>query len=322
MDSLDVGIIREMVLDPSSTNIQWDIRRSFRKIAQKLGTSDDTVRYRLKAMEDGVLRGWRLGINPRLLGYSTAFFFFDVNPEGIKPDVLQEVRKQPGVMWYVNYFGNFVGAMMAHRDLEALEAIQGRLSKAAQARVFFRNAASFPKCSLTLSEMDWRIIESIQREPRKAYSLVARQLHTSSRTIRRRLDRMIRERALYVLPDLDFKELEGEVSVSFNVFYASPEAKVGVDREVMARFSDRIVVAQLNDFDQGFFEFVLQNLSKIDEVKAAVSAIPGVKMVSARAMLDLVNLLGEVFRDDLSQLARATPPRVEGPLGASSRVPG
>ena len=309
MDSLDIGIIRELFLDPSSANIQWDIRRSFRKIAKKLNTSDDTVRYRLKALEGGVLRGWRVGINPRLLGYSTAYLFFDVHPESLKGEILREVARIPGVMWYVDYFGSFVGCMIAYREQGSLKEISERLSKASRAEFFTKNDARFPKCALALSETDWRIVENIQRQPRRAYSEIARQLGTSTRTVRRRLDRMIHERALFLLPDLNLDELRGSVAVSVNVFYKDSAAKIAVDREVISKFSEYLVVAMLNDLDQGFFELIVPNLTRIDEVKAAAGAIQGVKMASARAMLDFANLLGEVFgRDVKNRLAQGLQP--------------
>ena len=306
LDSLDIGIIREMFLDPSSTNIQWDIRRSFRKIAQKLDTSDDTVRYRLKALESGVLRGWRVGINPSLLGYSTAYLFFDVHPESLKREVLLGVAGIPGLMWYVDYFGSFVGCMIAYRSPGSLKDISERLSKASRAEFFVKNAASFPKCTVTLSEMDWKIVGNIQKQPRKAYSEIARQLGSSTRTVRRRLDRLIHEKALYVLPDLNLGELRGSTAVSVNVFYADPADKIRVNSEVISKFREYLVVAQLNDFDQGFFELILPNLSRAEEVRVTTEAIPGVRLVSVRAMLNMVNLLGEVFRHDLEdQMARA-----------------
>lgn len=76
MDEIDMHIIKKLT---------DDARISFRKIAEELKISADTVisRYR-KLQENGVIQGSTVVINPRKVGYHcTAAFLIDASPPHI-----------------------------------------------------------------------------------------------------------------------------------------------------------------------------------------------------------------------------------------------
>jgi len=73
MDKIDMAIIERLIKDA---------RMSFRKIAQQLGVSPDTVISRYAALQkNGVIRGSTIVINPRKIGYQAmAAFMIDISP--------------------------------------------------------------------------------------------------------------------------------------------------------------------------------------------------------------------------------------------------
>jgi len=76
MDNIDYAIV---------TKLTKDARTSFRKIAEDLKVSPDTVINRYAALQEkGVIRGSTVVINPRKLGYQAmAAFMIDTSPAHI-----------------------------------------------------------------------------------------------------------------------------------------------------------------------------------------------------------------------------------------------
>lgn len=73
MDELDRAIIQRLTVDA---------RMSFRKIAQELGVSADTVMNRYSALQkEGIIQGSTIVLNPRKIGYhAMVVFLIDVSP--------------------------------------------------------------------------------------------------------------------------------------------------------------------------------------------------------------------------------------------------
>ena len=76
MDKIDLAVIDKLTRNA---------RMSFRRIAEDLGVSPDTVISRYAALQkDGVIRGSTIVINPRKIGYQAmAVFMIDISPSHI-----------------------------------------------------------------------------------------------------------------------------------------------------------------------------------------------------------------------------------------------
>jgi len=74
MDEKDMKILEILMKDG---------RKSYTEIAKMLGTSETSVRKRVKKMEEeGVIKGYRAEIEPSKIGYNVvALTGFDTNPE-------------------------------------------------------------------------------------------------------------------------------------------------------------------------------------------------------------------------------------------------
>jgi DNA-binding Lrp family transcriptional regulator len=206
-----------MLLDPVALTFQADVRRAYRMMGERLGVTEDTVRNRVKALEKGCLRGWRVGINPTILGYSTTSIDFDPRPVA-KSESLRAMRTVPGMMLLMNYYGGYVGALVAYRNEESLKEKLGLILRGtSNPGTIERVDVRFPNCNTKLLETDWEIVKALQRNPRRRYDEVAKQVRLSPRTVRRRLERMVQGRAIFAVPDLNLKALQGVTKVTLRI---------------------------------------------------------------------------------------------------------
>jgi DNA-binding Lrp family transcriptional regulator len=169
LDTLDIGILREFIADVPNRCLQPDVKKSYVAIAKKLGTTEDTVRNRVDWMyEKGILRGWRLGVNPTLFGYQTDFFFFDNASRREKDEVLKKLKAISGVLWIVDYLGNFAGVLISSKDEETLERKISPVSHVFTSKAFVRVTNQFPLVKSKLTITDWNVIRSWMKDQRKS----------------------------------------------------------------------------------------------------------------------------------------------------------
>lgn len=132
MDQMDLVIIKRMT---------ENARVSFRKIAEELGISPDTVISRYKAMqEEGVVRGSTVVLDPKKIGYTgMAAFMIDTSPtnvigmEATQPTVssiLETVIKMPDIILATKTVGDHdMLAIAVIRDVEHLIATGSEIAK-------------------------------------------------------------------------------------------------------------------------------------------------------------------------------------------------
>ncbi|PVX26816.1 MAG: hypothetical protein CW716_05280, partial [Candidatus Bathyarchaeum sp.] len=132
MDQMDLVIIKRMT---------ENARVSFRKIAEELGVSPDTVISRYKAMqEEGVIRGSTVVLDPQKIGYKgMAAFMIDTSPtniigtEATQPTVssiLETVIKMPDIILATKTVGDHdMLAIAVIRDVEHLIATGSDIAK-------------------------------------------------------------------------------------------------------------------------------------------------------------------------------------------------
>src|SRR5260370_37680321 len=87
-------IMREISSSPS----QWNARRSYAEVARKLGVDEETVRNRLKMMREmGLLVGWRLVVNARLLALGASNLVLELDDPESMETAAARIRGEDGV---------------------------------------------------------------------------------------------------------------------------------------------------------------------------------------------------------------------------------
>jgi DNA-binding Lrp family transcriptional regulator len=308
VDDLDTRILRELIADVTLRSLQSDVRRSYAVIAKRLGIDEDTVRNRLRGLrETGFLREWCLGINPTVFGYQTSFIFAELHRTAEKDALLKKVAALPRVLWAVSYLGNSTGVLLSHPDQASLDGRLRSIRPRSGWKRFVVVNNTFPPVTARLTAVDWSIIRTLRRNPRMPFREIAVCLHLTARTVKRRLNRMIEQRALFVFPALDCHRLEGRILVTLAVFYSDPALKQDAEERLLSIFSAYYLFTPSPEPIYAAYAFLVPALAVADEIRASAEALPGVRAVSLRPIVAFENRLKDVFAEEVETMAGTRP---------------
>ena len=240
------------------------------------------------------MRGWRVFANPTLsgvrifqilVGYQLASREKLIRWSTASPNVIALVEHFDGSAWVVCAYEN---SRTRSRLIRAIEGLVGAKSLA----VF---DIWFPQCELKPSSTDIEIISSISRGPRKPYSEVAGELGLSSRTVRRRISRLIEGKAVFNVPSLESSALEGALMVDLLVQYSGTGDQNKTNEEIVSRLDSYLVRTQVGNRAYGFFNLFVTKLSSLREIVSAVTSIRGVKDARADVVQNSWEMLDHVY---------------------------
>jgi DNA-binding Lrp family transcriptional regulator len=288
-------------------------RESFRAIARNLGIDELTVRERLQKLRSGgFLKGWRLFFNPNLFGFVNRQLLVDV--EGSRKDeLIKDLSSMQNVFVIVEHIGPSMNVGLVAEDdksmLEQVRQIQALVGKLPPGF-----SIPFPPTNINLSSSDIEIIRALSTDPRKKYSVVAKDLKLSTRTVKRRLTRLIDGKAIFAFPTTDPGSLEGAMVGDLLVRYAEHESSGKLYQELASKLQDHLITVSAGDSNYAFFSFFITRISAIKEVLERVRSIKGI----GTARLDIVQNRIE-FYDRLSALFERRLPPLVGVLPKPAR---
>ncbi len=264
MDKLDIKILRELV-QGQAYPYQTDFRRSFREIGKKFQVDEDTVKNRVDRLRKlGLWEGSWLLVNPNLLGLSGVTFAFDVPPES-KDDLIPKLRLIEDVRLIKNYYGSLIGMHLCCESEQSIKKRVELVSRVSNTEKMLTASVPYPKCEISLSKTDWEIVRNIERNPRKSYSEISKELSVSSKTVKRRLERMVEGKALFVGWSANLEAFEGAILADLRVIHDSQELRGEVDRKIISRLEDYLYYSGPWE---GFsiFPLILPSVSKMQEI--------------------------------------------------------
>jgi DNA-binding Lrp family transcriptional regulator len=266
---LNASIMREMATSPS----HWNVNRSYADVARKLGVDEDTVRNRLKMMREmGLLRGWRLIPNARLLGLASSNVVLDFADQESKDAAIPRVRGAPGTVLIQDFYGKTLQATVFHGDADEPE--RNLLSKGVVAKVATSWKVKLPRCDLKPKEVDWRIIEKMLRDAETKLPEIAAKVKASQRTVKRRVNLMMASSAFFMQPLLNLRKALGVTPCQLLVECA-PEKKRALDDAVTSKF-ERIVFKLTNSETHSVFTILCTNVGEMKDILGWARSQPGV----------------------------------------------
>ncbi|MEM2100072.1 MAG: winged helix-turn-helix transcriptional regulator [Thermoproteota archaeon] len=173
-------------------------RMSYRELADRLNLSVTAIHSRVQSLvEQGVIRRFSARLSPRVLKAVSVLVF------GLSRAVpVQELGKRlagQGSVYWLGVGGGdylYIGAYL--QDVSELVDLVSFLREKAgilEPTVGIVAYTSLPRDTVPveakLSSLDYRIIRSLADDSRKALSKVSEELGVSTRTVRRRLERMM-----------------------------------------------------------------------------------------------------------------------------------
>src|SRR5207247_5554912 len=184
--------------------------------------------------QDGLISGWRTIMNPAILGGGLYGIIFDVNPEIWKDEASEAARLTPAMFLLVSVHGSLITAVLRSYNDAALRKHIEILRRLARADRIYVAKVPFPPCTIVLSKPDWDVVRALRGDPQKPYTTVSQELGLSSRTVKRRLQRMIHEGAVFAFPAVDPNAARGVVMAALIVTY-DPEKKDDLDPQIFAK---------------------------------------------------------------------------------------
>lgn len=306
MDTLDIRILRSLLMGGGSF-FGNDVRRSYKAVADRVKVSEDTVRNRVDRFQrSGFIRGWKLGINPGLLGRQANFLFVDVNPPSRKEDVLGKIALVDGVAFILSYFGNRIGVHITFQSEQDFVKKRELIRQIAASRDLVSTKLSIPAMVFRLTATDLGLIKALRRNPRKPFGMVAREVGVSPRTAKRRTEKMVQSGVIYTLPDIDVGKLKGTVIASLSVFFSDDRAARETGPKIISTFEERLLIFHMAGGDYGWFGFALPNITMANEVDSQVKRMAGVRDTSVR-LVEGFNLVDEELGINLE---RSISPRI------------
>ena len=223
-DALQTRIIQELA---NQHSLGFDEKRSYAKIAAKLGVDDESVRLRVKrATETGLIAGWDLVLNPALIGRRSISVLLDVDDAERKPEIIAQLKLFEGINLIFDYDGRSMRVALYCKDLGELSRMVELLSLMSGCKNPVHWDEYFPPCGLNLKKTDWQIVSSLRNNPKRSLGDIARDVGVSTRTVRRRLTNMIEGKAFNLLPLGDVKRSAGLTYQFFVRVESSKKRKV------------------------------------------------------------------------------------------------
>jgi DNA-binding Lrp family transcriptional regulator len=254
----------------------WNTKKSYIDIAAKLGVDEETVRNRVKHLRDvGFLLGYRLVPNPTLLGRVFASLRIDFQDRESKQAAIPRLARIDGVINIGSaYDTSVLVTVLVDRDQDLSKLIVGL---GVEGEVSWVPGLGLRTTSFRMTRLDWEIVDLLLRNAERKLDEVAEQLKVSTRTVKRRLNKMMKETAIFTMPMVDLRKTEG---VSYQLRVQSEQGKKSeVEKSVVAKIGNVVFIA--SDSQNGsVFGFTGANVAEGSDILEWVKQQPGVKSAS------------------------------------------
>jgi DNA-binding Lrp family transcriptional regulator len=278
MDELDVKILRALISERAVSPTNASLKLSLRGIAARLGADDMTVRYRYNRLEElGYMTIWSLLVNPAFFGYKVAEVMVDVQPESAKPDMIRKLKLIHEITGLVNFYGKAISIYLIYNGDESRSRTIELISRITNAEKITQSRMPMPP-SLTknLSETDVAVIRALSKDARKSSLIVAKELGLSSKTVRKRVERLRNENTILPLPILNMASIPGIIPVYLSYVYTKNEVKNSLDREIISHFDTSYIMSSLADPGVGNIVIGAPTMADVPKILEWARSQPGI----------------------------------------------
>ena len=278
MDELDVKILRSLISERAVSPSDTSVKLSLRGIATHLGADDMTVRYRYKRLQElDCLSIWSLLVNPSFFGYGVTELLVDVQPESGKPDMIRKLKLIHEITGMVNFYGRAISLYVIYNGDKSRSRTIELISRVTNAENITQLRMPMPP-SLTkeLNAADVKIIRSLSKDARKSAVLVAKEVGLSTKTVRKRVDRLRKENTIMPLPILNMASIPGIIPVYLSYAYTKKEVKTSVDREIVSHFDAGYIMGSFADPEVGNVVLGAPTMAEVPKILEWAKSQPGI----------------------------------------------
>lgn len=228
-------------------------RMPYRELADRLKVSVQAVHRRIQVlMRMGVLRGFTAGVSIRHLGAVPVMVFGRSNTLSLE-DTMQKLGKHDMVSSVLVAGGNYlyvVGLLKGISDLEKFTDFVKRTGdvQAPTVGIYSLDAGLAPDFidggrradeKAELTALDIRIIAALSKDCRKAIADIAEEVGVSTRTVARRLDRILEEGLIDLVIPMD-PTATGDIVSTVHIHLEEGASKKDVGARLINKFSPRM----------------------------------------------------------------------------------
>jgi DNA-binding Lrp family transcriptional regulator len=251
----------------------WNTKKSYIEIAAKLGVDEETVRNRVKHLRDtGFLLGYRLVPNPVLLGRTFASLRIEFLDRDAKQAAIPKLARMDGIINIGStYDKSALVTLLADRDQDFSKLVVGL---GIDGEVSWVPGLGLRTTKFRMTRLDWEIVSLLLRDAERKLDEIAKQLKVSTRTVKRRLNMMMKETAIFTMPMVDLRKTEG---ISYQLRVQSEQGKKSeVEKSVIAKIGN--VIFRASDSQNGsVFGFTGANIAEGNDILEWVKQQPAVK---------------------------------------------
>lgn len=187
--------------------------------ARVLKLAPGTAKARVRRLEkDGVITGYEIYPSWTQLGMYRAAYLFHCPDLKLKAEALPALHRVEGAIGLEEFLGPGIGLEFCYRNEDELRRRVKRTSALlgdATPMAYVPFPALPAKTPLT--RLDWRIIKAFRHGANRPLPAVAKELKVSTRTVRRRLDRMWKEGSIDTTAKLDLGRVSNHIFANFLV---------------------------------------------------------------------------------------------------------
>ena len=254
----------------------WNNKKSYIEIATKLGVDEETVRNRIKHLRDtGFFLGYRLVPNPVLLGRTFSSLRIEFKDRESKQAAISRLALMDGVINIGStYDKSVLVTLLADEDQDFSKLIVGL---GVQGEVSWVPGLGMRTTGFRMTRLDWEIVSLLLRDAERKLDDIAKQLKVSTRTVKRRLNMMMKETAIFTMPMVDLRKTEG---ISYQLRVQSKMGKKSeVEKSIVAKIGD--VIFRASDSQNGsVFGFTGANVAEGSDILDWVRQQAGVRSAS------------------------------------------
>jgi DNA-binding Lrp family transcriptional regulator len=294
MDETDLAI---------SLMLLTNSRTPYRVLAGRLKLSVNAIHKRIQAMiEAGIIRGFTARPNTVAIGALNVYTYGSARAEPLR-DLPAKLSRNDSVYWVAQAGGGYIYVGAYVKGLGGLSVVSDYIRKTAEMPSptvgIIDYGFNIMAPAEVLDALDWQIIHSLSEDSRRPVADVAKDLGTSTKTVRRRLGRMIKEN----LVELSIKWYPDASDDIMSIFHAKLAMEARVDSVELNRKYAPHILYQLhfsNLPDEHLIFTWTRTMKELKELKEGIE-----KESSFRSVAMNILYTGEIFptwRDSLPRM--------------------
>jgi len=239
LDALDIKILGKMCFEYQAL-ASCELRRpSPYSIARSIGLDVKTVRGRIKRIEGELVKSYQVIPNLAIFGLKLSGYALFFKDPGLKKKAITRLN----LLEEVQAVYEFMSSLLVHLVWSGPDVLERRvtllreLGETDPIKVYDLRTEPV---KARLSLLDWEILKSLGHDALKPAKSVAEEVGVTARTVKNRLERMIEENAVLMLPVLNTERVSNLLLYWALLFLDEEKRNQAVDQIVQA-FQDRIV---------------------------------------------------------------------------------